>query len=132
MSSIEFVKTGKEIKEAAGKRRAQLAVRLEARNTELNEFLSDPSKVRSYLIRHNERYFSSHSGQGYMLHAKDEISSEERNRIDQLCRRIAEIEQETFRLSMIENHLCDQDEFNLTIGDLVGYGFEASIENSTE
>jgi exoribonuclease II len=130
MSNIVFVKSGEEIKQAVSHRREQLEVRLEARNKELDEFLKDTEKVRSYLIRHSEMTRLYHGERGYALYPKEDISSEESERIDQLCRRIYQIEQELHRLSLITTHLRDEDRFSLNFNDLVGYGFEIGLEKA--
>jgi hypothetical protein len=129
MSNIVFVKSGKEIKQAVSRRREQLESRLETRNQELDEFLQDSAKVRSYLIRRSALKQFHHGERGYALYPQEEISSEERERIDQLCRRIFEIEQELYRLSLITTHLRDEDNFSLNFEDLVGYGFEIGLDS---
>ena len=60
-----------------------------------------------------------------MLYGKDDISSEERQEMDQLCQRIFEIEQELHRLAYVVTHLEDDVVFELSFNDLVGYGFDA-------
>jgi hypothetical protein len=59
---------------------------------------------------------------------KEPEKSEEKEEIAQLCRRIYEIEQELHRLTLIAAHLQDDQIFELPFDDLVGYGFEASLE----
>jgi hypothetical protein len=127
MSNIVFVKTGREIKAAVQKRRTQLEARLQVRNQALDEFLKDIKKVRSYLVRSVEPNYG-HGGRGYSLYSQDDISSEERQEVDQMCRRIFEIEQELHRLSLINSHLRDEDVFHLNFDDLIGYGFDTSLE----
>ncbi len=122
--NIVFRKTGKEIKSAITNRRTQLEQRLQQRNEALNHFLKDVQKVRSYLIR-STRPDYGHGGRGYVLYGKDDISSEERQEIDQLCQRIFEIEQELHRLAYVITHLEDDVVFELNFEDLIGYGFEA-------
>jgi hypothetical protein len=132
MSNIMFVKTGEEIKQAVSNRRRQLEERLTARNAELDRFLQDGTKVRSYLVQGSQPpFYGGHHGErGYALRSKEDISSEERERIGQLCRRIFEIEQELHRLSLISIHLRNGDAFTLNFNDLVGYGFEAELERT--
>jgi hypothetical protein len=60
-----------------------------------------------------------------VLYGKDDISSEERQEIDQLCQRIFEIEQELHRLVYVITRLEDDVVFDLNFNDLIGYGFEA-------
>ena len=130
MSNIVFIKSGKEIKQAVSRRRAQLEARLAARHNDLDEFLQDTKKVRSYIIRRSEPVYGHHGGRGYALYSKDDISSEEQERVDQLCRRVFEIEQELYRLSLITTHLRDEDTFSLSSNDLIGYGFEIGLEST--
>lgn len=124
MGTIAFKKTGKEIKAAIANRRIQLEQRLEKRNQALNEFLKDTKRVRSYLVRSTLPNWG-HGERGYVLASKADISSEERQEIDQLCQRIFEIEQELHRLAYMITHLDDKQSFDLSIDDLVGYGFDA-------
>ena len=124
MTNLVFPKTGKEIKAALANRRTQLEQRLERRDQALDEFLKDTHKVRSYLVRASQPNWGQHGERGYVLYGKDDISSEERQEIDQLCQRIFEIEQELHRLSYIVAHLDDKQVFELSFDDLIGYGFE--------
>ena len=124
--NIVFKKTGKEIKSAISNRRTQLESRLNSRNKALNEFIQNPGKVRSYLTRNTKPDYSHHGRMGYVLYGKDDISSEERQEIDQLCQRIFEIEQELHRLSFVVTHLDDDTIFDLSFEELLGYGFEAA------
>ncbi len=124
--NIVFKKTGKEIKSAISNRRTQLESRLNSRNTALNEFIQNPEKVRSYLTRNTKPDYSHHGRMGYVLYGKDDISSEERQEIDQLCQRIFEIEQELHRLAYVVTHLDDNTVFDLSFEELLGYGFEAA------
>jgi hypothetical protein len=116
---VRFFKTGIEIKQAIETRQAELQIRLEKRTKTLDHFMQDPLKLRSYLIRHTQRRFHDRS----FLAGKNDISSEELEEIDQLCRRIREIEQEIRRLSMITSHLDDSRTFELGYSDLLAYGF---------
>jgi hypothetical protein len=124
MMNITFRKTGKEIKAAVTNRRTQLEQRLQQRNKALDSFLKDVEKVRSYLVR-STRPDYGHAAGSYVLYGKDDISSEERQEIDQLCQRIFEIEQELHRLSYVVTHLEDNVVFDLNFNDLIGYGFDA-------
>ena len=121
--NLVFRKTGKEIKAAITNRRQQLEQRLMQRNQSLDKFLEDTPKVRSYLVR-STRPDYGHGSSGYVLYGKDDISSEERQEIDQLCQRIFEIEQELHRLAYVVRHLEDDVVFELSFSDLIGYGFE--------
>lgn len=125
---VTFRKSGKEIKEAITNRIKQLESRLETRNKSLSEFMKDKNKLRSYLVRSSLPYWESHSRDGKKtLFGKEEISSEEKEEITQLCKRIFEIEQELHRLSLISIHLVDDQVFDLRFEDLVEYGFEANF-----
>jgi hypothetical protein len=121
--NITFRKSGKEIKTAISNRRIQLEQRLKQRNTAPDQFLEDKTKVRSYLIR-STRPDYGHGSTGYVLYGKGDISSEERQEIDQLCQRIFEIEQELHRLAYVITHLENEVVFELNFNDLIGYGFE--------
>ena len=123
--NIVFRKTGKEIKGAIANRRIQLEQRLKQRNEALDNFLKDRQKVRSYLVRSTHFDYGHHGATGYVLYGKDDISSEERQEVDQLCQRVFELEQELHRLSYVITHLEYDVVFNLDFNDLIGYGFEA-------
>lgn len=122
--NIVFRKSGKEIKTAIANRRVQLEQRLKQRNEALDEFIKDALKVRSYLVRSTRQDYG-HGSNGYVLFGKDDISSEERQEVDQLCQRIFEIEQELHRLAFVVTHLEDDVVFELNFNDLIGYGFDA-------
>ena len=121
--NIVFRKTGKEIKAAIKNRQLQLEERLKLRNRALDKFLGERSKVRSYMVR-STRPDYGHGAGGYVLYGKNDISSEERQEIDQLCQRIFEIEQELHRLAYVATHLEDDVVFDLGFNDLICYGFE--------
>ncbi len=125
INDLRFPKTGKDIKAAVRERRAQLEQRLEKRNKDLDSFLQDTKKVRSYLVRSTQPNYSHGGGREAILFGQDDISSEERRETDQLCQRIFEIEQELHRLSILVAHLDDQQIVNLTLEDLINYGFQA-------
>jgi hypothetical protein len=125
---LRFRKTGKEIKAALRNRVAQLEQRLANRNAALDDFLQDRKKVRSYLIRSSQQTWMGHRQGEKGLFSQEDISSEEKEEIAQLCRRIYEIEQELHRLNLIAAHLQDEQIFELPFDDLVGYGFESSLE----
>ncbi|MCP4990210.1 MAG: hypothetical protein GY928_30480 [Colwellia sp.] len=124
---IIFKKTGKQIKEAISNRCNQLGIRLEARNQALDQFMKDKKKLRSYLVRSSSSSdsYSRGSSKEDVLYAKDDISSEEKDEIKQLCQRIFEIEQEIRRLTLIAAHIDEVEEFELELQELIGYGFEA-------
>jgi len=126
---LTFRKTGKEIKAGLQNRIARLKSRLERRNASLELFMRDELKLRSYLIRSSQHPWSEHNPNAQRsLFGPNEISSEEKEEIAQLCRRIFEIEQELHRLNLIVTHLQDDQTFDLPFADLVAYGFETNLD----
>jgi hypothetical protein len=123
---LVFRKTGKEIKAALQRRREQLQQRLAKRNQALDAFLADPKKVRSYLIRSSQSNYG-HGGRAATLYGQDDISSEEKEEITQLCQRIFELEQELYRVAAIASHLPDEQTVELNLDELIGYGFEVNL-----
>ncbi len=124
---ITFRKNGREIREAVAKRIEQLRSRLEHRNVELEKLMLNQGKLRSYLIRSTQSEFYGHGRAPSQLYSKDDISSEEKEEMRQMCRRIFEIEQEIHRLTLIRTHLRDDQEFDLPFDDLVAYGFDSDL-----
>ena len=126
---LTFKKIGSEIKSAIENRMTKLDQRLEKRNEDLEFFMSDKVKLRSYLVRSSELPWGAHvrGDKPAPLYTEKDISSEEKEETQQLCRRIFEIEQELNRLHLIKEHLLDEQEFELSYDDLVAYGFEASM-----
>lgn len=120
---LVFRKSGIEIKQSIQSRVNGLQSRLENRNQALDDFLQNPKKVRSYLIR-STMPTSGHYQRPYFLYSKDDISSEEMEEIAQLCRRIFEIEQEIRKLELISDHLNDSEIMELEVEDLISYGFD--------
>jgi hypothetical protein len=88
--------------------------------------MGNKSKLRSYLIRRAQPEFM-HGPEPSQLYSKDDISSEEKERMLQLCRRICQIEQEIYRLTLIRTHLRDDQESELPFEDLVAYGFDSKL-----
>jgi hypothetical protein len=124
-SELIFRKSGKEIKQAIMKKVGELQQRLDKRNHDLDQFLDDRKRVRSFLVRSSVAQWSEHYRGVAPLYGKGDISSEEIEENLQLCRRIYQIEQEIYRLTLVKNHLNDEQVFDLPFDDLVGYGFEA-------
>jgi len=120
-------KTGGEIKAAIASRMAQLRARLAKRNGDLDALMADRPRLRSYLVRSTESSWRGHGGGAAPLYSREDISSEEKEEIQQLCRRVFEIEQELRRLELIRSHLNDRQTFDLSYEDLLGYGFESSM-----
>ena len=127
---LTFPKSGAEIREAIGRRLEQLQARLTRRSEQLDELMNDRKRLRSYLIRSSEQPWGHNVGPGASGHLASltDISSEERDEIRQLCRRVNEIEQEIKRLTLVRAHLKDDQIFPLPYGDLVLYGFESGFE----
>ncbi|WP_338768341.1 hypothetical protein WAF17_07605 [Bernardetia sp. ABR2-2B] len=123
---IIFEKNGKQIKEAINTKIEALQSRLDKRNVELDKILDDRDKVRSYLLRNTllNRGHYSVSGGISTLYSDKHISSEEVEEINQLCTRVMEIEQEISRLRLVQKHLKDEQQFQLSFEDLTGFGFE--------
>lgn len=123
---IVFQKTGQEIKVAIDQKIDALQSRLDKRDKELDKILDDRNKVRSYLLRNTllNRGHYSVSGGIATLYSDEHISSEEVEEINQLCKRVMEIEQEISRLRLVQKHLKDEQEFQLSFEDLTGFGFE--------
>jgi hypothetical protein len=124
---LKFRKTGREIRKAVTKRIVQLRSRLERRNAELEKLMENKAKLRSYLIRSTQTEFYGHEQGASELYSKDDISSEEKEEMRQMCRRIFEIEQEIYRLTLIRTHLKDDQKFELPFEDLVAYGFDDQL-----
>ena len=122
---VVFKKSGREIQAAIENRISGLQSRLNKRNQSLDALLDDRTKLRSYLVRSSTRNYGHGGGGEYALVSKDDISSEEKEEIDQLLRRINEIEQEIRRLKLIAHHLSPKDNFELNYNELISYGFEA-------
>jgi hypothetical protein len=126
--NILFQKSGAEIRQAIQTRLQGLKERLDGRNAVLDEFIADPKKVRSYLVRSAKGNYSIHSGGTPILFAKEEISSEEKEEIHQLCTRIFEIEQEISQLKLISEHLKDDQILELSFDDLARFGFSVGTD----
>lgn len=85
--------------------------------------MADRKKLRSYLVLSVDGRYGMHESSGD-LRRRDDISSEEIEDINQLCRRIREIEAELYRLEMMLAHLEDDKDFSLSLEELVAYGFD--------
>ncbi len=127
---LTFRKTGKEIRTAIENRVTALESRLSKRNHDLDSFMNERVKLRSYLVRSSELPWGGHvrGDRPAPLYTEKDISSEEKEETLQLCRRIFEIEQELNRLYLIREHLRDDQELDLSYNDLIAYGFEAKIQ----
>jgi hypothetical protein len=121
--AIKFRKTGSEIKQAVRARCAALRARLDQRNKTLDTLMGDRKKMRSYLVLSVEHRYGMHESSGE-LRGQGDISSEEIEDINQLCKRVREIEAELYRLEIVLAHLEDDKEFSLSLQELVSYGFD--------
>jgi len=121
MKNIIFKKSGLEIKAAIKTRCQELKERLDRRNAVLEEILDDRNKVRSYMLRQSggNRY----EYQDPPIVTKTDIPSEEIEEITQMCKRINQLEQEIKKLELTENHLSDDEVFELELRELIRYGF---------
>ena len=122
---LSFKKSGREIKNAIKKRITQLRQRLNKRNRDLDRFLDDRNRVRSFLVRSSMGQWREPYHSGSSLYPRDDISSEEIEETLQLCRRIFDLEQEINQLLMVSTHLDDERQFDLSLAELVNYGFDA-------
>jgi hypothetical protein len=121
--ALPFFKSGKEIKAAIVKRVSILETRLKTQDTELDSFMHASKKLRSYLIHSANPSFAAPQRLA-TIHEGDEITHEEKEHIDHLCRLIYDLEQEIRRLKLVSRHIDDEREFELNINDLVMYGFD--------
>ena len=112
--NLIFKKTGKEIKNTLLKKQSELEIRLKKRNTQLDEFLSNPQRIRFFF-----------TGKGDIDNKKDYES--ERNEIMQLITRVNELETELEKLSLTIEHIAEDEEFEIGYHQLIEYGF--NIEN---
>ncbi len=124
---ITFQKTGREVREAVTRRIDQLRSRLDKRNAELDRVMEDKVKLRSYLVRSAGDNFYGHGREAPRLYGKDEISSEAKEELRQMCRRVFEIEQEIHRLRLIRTHVKDDQTLELSFDDLLIYGFDSEV-----
>lgn len=86
--------------------------------------LDDRKRLRSYLVRSSQQNYGHGSRGQYTLYGEEDISSEEKEEIEQMLRRIFEIEQEVRRLTLVTEHLDPKETFQLSYQELVSYGFE--------
>lgn len=114
---VKFTKTGKEVKAAISNRLEDLQKRLDKRNIELDEIMSDKDRLRSYLVRNKEDDYP-HGGQ-----IKHELPTEDHQRIGELCKRVCLIEKEIKQLQISRENIKDEQEFELMYDDLISLGF---------
>lgn len=127
--SNSFKKTGKEFKEVLARKINELKQRLAKRNIVLNELLDDKNRLRSYLLR-SARPVAQAGGQhrnwanNLTSYGPEHIGVEEVEEIKQLCARVFQIENEIKAYEILRNNLADSDVVELTLQELLQYGFE--------
>jgi hypothetical protein len=112
---LKFVKSGAEIKQALRRRIADLEQRLAKRNATLDQILNDKERVRAFLVRQPNLIASGQTAV--------DVPSEDHQEVMELCRRISVLEGELARFRVIQAHLKDDQEFELTLEQLLSYGF---------
>lgn len=90
-------------------------------------FTQNPDKLRSFLIRSSAQQLHRVDSDP-VLYSESHISSEEKEEISQLCKRVFEIEQEINKLTLVQAHLADDQEFDLSYQELVAYGFDSNMQ----
>jgi len=115
---VKFRKTGQAIKRAARKRQADLHQRLEEAQVGLSDFLDKPIRIREYLV-HRMR-----DELGTTPFAIEEDIVEEHFKVNGLLRQIVTLEDELYRLAMLEKHVDDAEIFDLSVDELIRYGFD--------
>lgn len=117
-TTIKFDKSGVEVKAAIQNRLQDLQDRLVKRDLELEQVMSDKQRLRSYLLRDQDkdRYYQS-------AQVRVEIPSEDHQRINELCTRMSLIEREIAKLSLIADSTKDDQTFTLSYDELVTLGF---------
>ena len=117
MTGVKFKKTGRQVKAAIKQRVTELRKRLIKRDRELAAVMNDKRLLRSFLVREANNDYP-HSSQ-----MKAEMPTEEHQRITELCRRIQVIEREIAELSVVHDNLNDDQELELSFGDVTRLGF---------
>jgi len=115
---VRFRKTGQAIKRAARKRQADLHQRLEEAQVGLSDFLDKPIRIREYLV-HRMR-----DELGTTPFAIEEDIVEEHFKVNGLLKQIVTLEDELYRLAMLEKHVDDAEIFDLSVDELIRYGFD--------
>jgi hypothetical protein len=114
---LNFIKTGAEIKRAIQNRITDLEARLAKRNAALDVLLDDKVRLRAFLVRH------PHVTSAVGRQAPLDVPTEDHQEILELCRRISVIEGELSQLRLMQAHLKNDQKFQLTLEQLVYYGF---------
>ncbi len=122
-----FKKSGAEFKKVLSKKIEELKMRLGKRNKVLEELLSDKRRLRSYLLRSANPIGRGHGGgwnSELSSYGQEHIGIEEVEEIKHLCGRIFQIENEIKTYQTLKNNLNDSDTVELTLQELMQYGFE--------
>ena len=128
-----FRKKGKEFKVVLNKKIAELEARLIKRNAILEDLLNDKKRLRSYLLRSGDTQTAGQSNyrgranawmNNVISYDKEHIGIEEVEEIKHLCGRIFQIEIEKKAYEILRNNLGDEDTVELTLQELLQYGFE--------
>ena len=127
--SNQFKKTGKEFKLVLQNKIEALRLRLERRNKVLDEVMNDKRRLRSYLLRSakpvNQGNHRGYGGvTGLQSYGQEHIGIEEVEEIKNLCSRIFQIENEIRTYETLKNNLKDKDSVELTLQELMQYGFK--------
>ena len=114
---VKFLKSGREVKVAIASRLVDLEARLSGRNAELQAFMDDKPRLRSFLVRDSNNDYPHNSQMA------TELPSEDHQRILELCTRINRIEKEITKLATIRDNLKDEQELTLDFDELMSVGF---------
>jgi transcription initiation factor IIF auxiliary subunit len=114
---IKFKKSGIEVKQAINNRLEELEERLSIRNQELDKVMSDKGRLRMYLVRDTDNDYP-HSSQ-----MRQDLPTEEHQRIKELCKRICLIEKEIKKLSLTRDNIKDEQDFELSYEEICSLGF---------
>jgi hypothetical protein len=116
--NVKFRKSGAEIKQAVTARLQDLGQRLARRDADLDVLMQDKKRLRSYLVRAEGNWYERHVRQ-----LAADVPTEDHQEISELCGRIHRIESEIRSLKMVLAHLRDDQQFDLTYQEMIGYGF---------
>lgn len=114
---VKFSKTGREAKAAIAARLTDLGNRLARRNADLESFMNDKTRLRSFLVRDTTNDYP------HNLQAVQELPSEDHQQITELCKRINRIEKEMMKLSTIRDNVKDDQKLELDYDELLELGF---------
>ena len=66
-------------------------------------------------------------GRDTELWTKDDVSSEQLEEIRKTCERVYALQQELRSLQLLTKHIADDKTFDLSINDLIQYGFQLDV-----